>query len=89
MAFLGIALVAPTVLKPLNRLWFAFGLLLQRIVNPLITGILFYGMFVPMGLVMRLFRKDPLHLEFQPDEPTYWIRRTPPGPPPAQMKNQF
>lgn len=87
--FLTAGLLAPAVLKPLNRLWFKFGLLLGRIMNPIIMGVLFYGVFTPFGLVMRLFGKDPLRLKHDRAASSYWIRRTPPGPTGESMRNQF
>ncbi|MCC7383558.1 MAG: hypothetical protein IT384_17090 [Deltaproteobacteria bacterium] len=84
-----IAWVAPRVLAPANRLWMRFGLLLQKVVSPIVLGILFFGVITPFGVAMRLFGKDPLRLEWKKDAPTYWITREPPGPPPETMKNQF
>ena len=88
-AFLATALVKPDLLAPLNALWTRFGLLLHRIVNPIMLGIMFFGVVVPTGLLMRLFRRDPLRLRFDRDAATYWIKRTPPGPDPTSMSDQF
>jgi hypothetical protein len=88
-AFLVISFVAPRVLRPLNRLWTLVGLVLHRVTNPLVLGILFYGVFTPFGVVRRMFGWDPLRLAPQPDASSYWLVRQPPGPPPASMKRQF
>ena len=88
-AFLIVALLKPAVLNPLNRLWLKFGLLLHRIVNPVIMSLLFYGTVLPTGLVMRALGKDLLRLKRQPDAKSYWIVRAPPGPAPDTMKDQF
>ena len=87
--FLGLALLWQAPLRPLNRLWLRFGLLLHAIVNPLVMGLLFYGTVMPVGLLMRLFGKDPLRLKRDPHASTYWIQRSPPGPAPETMSNQF
>lgn len=87
--FLAIALLRPQLLGPLNRLWTAFGLLLHKIVNPLVMGFLFFLVVTPIGLLMRLLGKRPLELAFERDRPSYWKDRTPPGPPADGMKNQF
>jgi hypothetical protein len=87
--FAVLALVRPALLAPLNRLWTKFGLLLSKVMNPLILGLLFYTTVVPIGLLMRAFGKDPLRLKFDRAASTYWIAREPPGPPPQSMKNQF
>lgn len=88
-AFLGAGLWIPRVLSPLNRVWLRFGLLLHRIVNPMIMGLLFYVCVTPMGLVLRLLGKDPLRKRFDPKVDSYWIERKPPGPKPETMKNQY
>ena len=87
--FLVVALAIPNVLKPLNIIWFKFGLILHKIVNPVIMGLLFFLTITPTGLIMRALGKDPLRLKKDPDAETYWISRTPPGPEPKTMKNQF
>jgi saxitoxin biosynthesis operon SxtJ-like protein len=87
--FLATALVRPVLLNPLNRAWLKFGLLLHRIVSPLVMALIFYGTVWPTGLVMRMLGKDLLRLKRQPDAASYWIKRQPPGPAPETMKDQF
>lgn len=87
--FLLVALAVPSILAPLNRLWLRFGLLLHRIVSPLILGVMFFLVITPMGLVMRAFGKDLLRLKFDKAARSYWIDRTPPGPAPESLKDQF
>ncbi len=87
--FLAAGFVFPVVLRPLNVLWFKFAMLLYKIVNPVTMAMLFYLTVVPTGLIMRLLGKDPLHRTFDRDAISYWTERTPPGPEPASMKNQF
>ena len=53
-------LFAPMVLQPVYRLWMRFGLLLSKITTPLILGIVFFLVIMPMGLVMRLMGHDPM-----------------------------
>ena len=87
--FLAAAMLRPTLLHPLNRLWLKFGLLLHRVVNPVVMALLFYGTVLPTGLVMRALGKDLLRLKRQPEATSYWIMRAPPGPAPETMKDQF
>jgi hypothetical protein len=89
VAMLLIALIRPSLLAPFNRLWTKLALLLSRIMNPVIMGILFFLVVAPIGLLMRLFGKQPLALGFDPAAKSYWIERNPPGPLPGSMKNQF
>lgn len=87
--FLAAALLAPGVLKPLNRLWFLFGMLLHKIVSPLVMALLFFATVTPIALLMRIAGKDPLRLKFDRAAKSYWIERTPPGPAPESMRRQF
>lgn len=86
--FLLAALLRPSALLPLNRWWVKLGLLLHRIVNPIVMGLLFYGTIFPTGLVMRMRGRDLLRLKRDPSAESYWITRVP-GPAPETMKDQF
>ena len=88
-AVLAIALVKAHWLAPFNRLWFRFGLVLGRIVNPVVLAVIYVAVVTPTGLVMRARGKDPLRLRRDPRAASYWIRRDPPGPEPGSMTNQF
>ncbi len=83
-----ISLLAPRLLKPLNILWFKFGLLLHRIVNPLVMFALFIFVFVPAGFLVRIW-SDPLRLRRNREAASYWIERETAGPATGSMKNQF
>jgi hypothetical protein len=89
VTFLAVALIVPGWLQPLNKVWFRFGLLLHRIVSPIILGLIFFITITPIAIIMKLFRKVPLPLQFDIEAKSYWIERDPPGPLPETMKNQF
>jgi hypothetical protein len=84
-----LALLWTTTLAPLNKLWTKLGVLLYRIVSPVVMALLFYVTVTPIALLMRLLGKDPLRLRPDPGAASYWIDRTPPGPAPESMKKQF
>ena len=84
-----IATIRPAFLHPLNQAWTKLGQLLGRIVNPVVTALLFFLVFTPAGLLMRLLGKDPLRLRPERGASTYWIARQPPGPQPETMSKQF
>lgn len=84
-----LALIKPVLLAGLNRLWIKLGILLGKVVSPIALGVLFYGVFTPIGVMLRLVGKDPLRLKNDPNAASYWIPRKPPGPPPDSMNNQF
>lgn len=84
--FLGIALIRPALLAPLNRLWFRFGLALGRVMTPIMMGLVFVVAVIPTALLMKLLRKDPMQRRLLPGAATYWERRErQPGP----MREQF
>lgn len=87
--FLAAALMYPTILAPLNRLWTRFGLLLHKITNPIIMGLVFFVTVTPTALIMKMMGKDPLNRKIDRNAKSYWIDRQPPGPSPETMKNQF
>jgi hypothetical protein len=87
--FLLLGLVKPVWLGTLNRYWTKLGLLMGRIVGPVVTAVLFYAVVTPTALLFRLLGKDPLRLRLEPGARSYWIERTPPGPAPQTMTNQF
>ena len=84
--FLILGLLDSKILYPLNKLWFKFGILLGKIVSPLVMGIIFFIVVTPIGLLMKLLKKDLLNLKFKKDKETYWIKKTEPK---SKMKNQF
>lgn len=71
----GWGLVAPISLQPVYRSWMKLGHLLSRVTTPLILGIVFYGIILPMGLVMRLFKHDPMARRFDDAAGSYRVIR--------------
>jgi hypothetical protein len=82
------ALVAPAKLARLNRLWFHFGVLLGRVVSPIVLGIMFFLLITPVAFMTRLLGRDALLLKKR-SLTTYWVDRTPPGPSGESYRNQF
>jgi len=70
----GWGLAAPMSLQPVYRAWMKLGLLLSRITTPLILGIVFYGLILPMGLVMRLMGRDPMARRFDDAAESYRVK---------------
>ncbi len=84
-----LALVRSRLLAPFNRAWTRFGLLLHHIVSPIVLVAIFFGLFVPLGLLRRRFGDDPMAREFEGARESYWISREPPGPSPSSMTHMF
>ncbi len=76
-------------LAPLNRAWMRFGELLHAVVSPVVMAIMFYGVFTPMGFVMRRFGWDAMRRTWDPQAETYWQKREPPGPADDSFNNLF
>jgi Saxitoxin biosynthesis operon protein SxtJ len=89
VAFAIAAFAAPAILWPLNWLWHRFGLLLHKIMSPLLMGAIFFIAVTPVAVIMRLLGKDMLSLLRRRDLKTYWIARETPGSAPDSMKQQF
>ena len=75
--FLILGVINSRILTPLNKLWFKFGLLLGKIVSPIIMGIIFFMIVTPIGVIMRLLNKDLLNLKYN-QQNSYWIKKTGP-----------
>lgn len=86
---LAMALIRPRILGPFNRLWLKFGLLLHRVVSPIVMAVLFFGTICPTGLALRAIGRDPLRLKQEPEAASYWIKRQPLGQPTESMRDQF
>jgi hypothetical protein len=83
------AIGGPSFLGPLNSAWSKLGLLLARIVNPAIMAIIYFLVFVPIGLGMKLFGRDALNMKRPTDANSFWIDRSTEVPAVDTMKNQF
>jgi len=86
-AFLLVTLVRPSLLGPANRVWARIGILLGKVVNPIVTGLLFYVVFTPAAVILRLLGKDLLALSRDQQAESYWIQRA--GSDGSEMTNQF
>ena len=84
-----VTVLAPALLTLPNQLWQRFGMLLHRIVSPVVLAAMFFLVVTPMGLLMRSFSKQTLHQHLDPAAESYWIKRDPPGPKPESLPHQF
>jgi hypothetical protein len=84
-----IAVLAPRLLAPFNRAWFRLGELLGRIVSPIVLGIIFFVLLVPIALIARLFGRDELRLKQRQTDTSYWVERTQPTFTSDSFNNQF
>lgn len=89
LVFLVLAFAAPQALRPLNRAWFRFGLLLGKIVAPIVMGIIFFVTVTPIGLLRRLKNADPLGAKPDPSAKSYWVLRETETAARTSMRKQF
>ena len=84
-SFLILGIFNSKLLTPLNILWFKFGLFLGKIVSPFVMGIIFFAVVTPIGVFMRILKKDLLNLKKNHSD-SYWIIKKGKN---SKMKNQF
>jgi hypothetical protein len=86
LGFGGVAWLRPTLLSKLNRAWTRLGVVMHKIVTPLVLGLVFFLIVTPIALLMRLSGQRPIGLEFRSNASSYWTKRDKfhPGP----MANQ-
>ena len=83
--FLILGMINSSILSPLNKIWFKFGILLGNIISPIVMAIVFFGVVLPTGIVMKILRKDLIALK-KNNKNTYWIEKKSQM---TSMKNQF
>ncbi len=86
--FLSVSLSKPQILKPLNKLWFQFGMLLSRIISPIVLGIIFFIILSPVAILTRAFGRDILKLKKGNDN-SYWRQRLKSNFEKQSFTNQF
>ena len=85
IASLILGLLNSRILTPFNYAWINFGLFLSKFFSPIIMGIIFFLVITPIGLFMKIFKKDLLNLKFNKTN-SYWVHRKKQK---TQMKDQF
>ena len=85
LIFLTLGIINSSILSPLNKIWFKFGILLGKIISPLVMGIIFFIVVTPIGILMKILKKDLLNLKYNNNK-SYWIEKNEPK---SKMKNQF
>ena len=70
-----ITLTKPSLLSPFNRFWMLIGFIIGRVVSPIVLGIIFFLVFSPIAIIMRLFGRDELNLKSK-NADTFWKIRS-------------
>lgn len=88
LIFLLISIINAKILLPLNKLWMRFGMLIGMIVSPIVLGIIFFGLFTPIALYMKIIGRDELNLKLL-KKASYWKERDLDYMETDAFKNQF
>ena len=75
-ALIVLGLTVPVLLKPVYRVWMALAVVLGFVMTRVILTVVYYLIMTPIGLIMRLLGKDPLHRRLDPGASSYWIEKT-------------
>ena len=75
LIFLIITFFKSDLLYPLNKAWMRIGILLGIVVSPIVLGLIFFGIFTPISILMKIFKRDELRIKSMPMK-TYWKKRT-------------
>ncbi len=73
--FLILGIFNSNLLLPLNKLWTKFGLILGRIISPIVMGFIFFFIVMLTSLILKLFNKDVLNLKINKKTKSYWIQK--------------
>ena len=89
IVFLTTTLLVPQVLSPLNRIWYELGILIGKVISPIVLGIIFFILITPIAIITRVFGRDHLKIK-KLSVQSYWIDRPPLSRPHSDsFKSQF
>ena len=84
--FLFLGIVNSPLLKPLNLIWFKFGLFLGKFIAPIIMGIVYFMVVFPTFLLLKMFKRNYLNIKYERNKSSYWINVKDKN---TTMKDQF
>ena len=84
--FLFLGIVKSPILKPLNFIWFKFGLFLGKFIAPIVMGIVYFAIVFPTFLLLKLFKRNYLNIKYDRNKSSYWINVKDKS---TTMKDQF
>ena len=71
--FLFLGLNSSPLLKPLNLIWFKFGIFLGKLIAPIMMGIVYFIVVFPTFLILKLFKRNYLNIKYEKNNSSYWI----------------
>jgi len=88
LLFVAVTFLSPKILRPLNRVWYELGVLLGKVISPIVLGVMFFVLITPIAVIARIFGRDELKIK-KLFVQSYWVDRLPPAPRSDSFKNQF
>ena len=73
LVFLTVTIIKPNLFTFLNKLWIKFGILLGKIISPIVMGLVFFFVVTPIGIFVKVLKKDVMGLKRGAS--SYWITR--------------
>ena len=73
LVFLIITIIKPNLFTFLNKLWIKFGILIGKIISPIVMGLVFFFVVTPVGIFIKILKKDVMGLKRGAS--SYWITR--------------
>ena len=73
LVLLIITIIRPNLFTFINKLWIQFGILLGKIISPIVMGLVFFFVVTPIGILVRVLKKDVMGLKRGAS--SYWINR--------------
>ena len=86
LIFLFLGIVNSPLLKPLNFIWFKFGLYLGKFIAPMVMGIVYFIVVFPTFILLKLFKRNYLNIRYERNKNSYWIKVSNKN---TSMKDQF
>ena len=83
--FFILGIIDSSLLSPLNKIWFKFGIFMGNFIAPIVMGIIYFFVVTPTGLIMKMLGKDLLNLK-KSNKDSYWIKKDNSN---SSLKNQF
>ena len=87
--FLFLGLVAPLLLKPIQKIWMSLAILIGWFVTRIILIVLFYLLVTPIGILAKILGKNFLDTKFNRNVDSYWIARKSAAVERKSCENQF
>ncbi len=72
-----IGLAFPQVIRVVYVVWMAVIFPIGWVVSHILMALIFYLVFTPVGLIMRLLGRDPMRRRFDREAESYWVARKP------------